>query len=44
MAAALMRWRSSKKSWMYLPKRDELLLRMVFALPNASKIGFVAIT
>lgn len=26
---------------MYLPKRDELLLRLVFALPNASRIGFV---
>ena len=25
---------------MNLPKRDELLLRCVFALPNASVIGF----
>lgn len=25
----------------YFPKRDELLLRFVFALPNASRIGFV---
>jgi hypothetical protein len=26
---------------MNLPKRDELLLRTVFALPNASSTGFV---
>ena len=25
-----------------LPKRDELLLRRVLALPNASRIGFAA--
>lgn len=25
-----------------LPKRDELLLRIVWALPNASRIGLVA--
>lgn len=27
---------------MYLPKRDELSLRVVFALPNASRTGLVA--
>jgi hypothetical protein len=27
---------------MYFPNRDELSFRVVFALPNASMIGFVA--
>lgn len=29
-------------TWMYLPNRDELSLRVVLALPNASMIGLVA--
>jgi len=29
---------------MYLPNLDELLLRIVLALPKASMTGFVAIT
>jgi len=31
---------SSKRIVTYLPKRDELLLRTVFALPSPSRIGF----
>ena len=34
MAACLSRWTS-----IHLPKREELLFRSVFALPNASRIG-----
>lgn len=32
----------SNKISMYFPNRDELSFRVVFALPNASMIGFVA--
>ena len=32
----------SKFTVINLPKREELLLRSVFAFPNASKIGFAA--
>ena len=31
----------SKCKRIILPKRDELLLRTVFALPNASKMGLL---
>ena len=30
------------RTWMYLPNREELSLRVVFALPNASRTGLVA--
>lgn len=30
------------RTWIYLPNLDELSLRVVFALPNASRMGFVA--
>lgn len=29
-------------TWIYFPNRDELSLRVVLALPNASKAGLVA--
>lgn len=32
--------RTSKCTVIHLPNRDELLLRIVFALPNASRMGF----
>lgn len=35
---------SEKLIWMNLPKREELSLRMVFAFPIASMIGFEAST
>ena len=34
----------SKLTSISLPKRDELLLRTVFALPKASRIGFAKST
>ena len=34
----------SKLTSISLPKRDELLLRTVFALPNASRIGLASST
>ena len=33
---------SGERTWMYFPKRDELSLRVVFALPKDSRIGLVA--
>lgn len=37
-------WRVHRRTlrWRYLPKRDELLLRAVLALPNASSTGLVS--
>ena len=37
-----MRMRLLKKISTYFPKRDELLLRFVLALPNASRMGFAS--
>ena len=34
--------RGVSRTWMYLPKRDELSFLVVFALPKASSTGFVA--
>ena len=39
MVAPVMQPASSYSTRTYLPKRDELLLRIVFALPNASSTG-----
>ena len=39
-----MRESPSKLTSISLPKRDELLLRTVFALPNASRIGLASST
>lgn len=42
MSAQVRAMRGTRQTWMYFPKREELSLRVVLALPNASSTGLVA--